>query len=258
MEKATLIKKIEYAYGVLYRIQEMDQQKNSIQTQINFLAGRPSDGMIKRFFRFLGIFFVVCFIVGCISSLIPSIISDLGFGILSLPVDILYNLTGINMSFLVNNAVLLVCAFIAVKYIRYKRKKKEEQFAETDERIAVLQNEYWAVEQERQKFISENGHVINWIPQEYRNLGALSFIKKMLVDGRADTWKEAVNLYHEKKNRDEDRREREEDRRQQRMMYCLHEMGEERRHNDIKKALDMQNESLNHIKSGLGLRSSIT
>ena len=144
------------------------------------------------------------------------------------------------MTFLLEIAVFLGCALIDVKYIKYKRKKKEEQFDAMDERIKTLKNEYSEVEKERQKFISENIHTINWIPQDYRNLDALVFIKKMLVCGRADTWKEAVNLYHEEKSREADRK-------QQLLMYTFSEINASMRNREIKKSLDEQKDILNDI-----------
>jgi len=201
---------------------------------------RPSNGIIKRVFRFLGVYIVIVFITTFIFSLMQPIISLVGFSILDLLVEIIYSLTGIDMSFLLAIAVFLGCAFIDVKYIQYKRKKKEEQFDEMDERIKILNSEYSEIEKERQKFISENMHTINWIPQDYRKLDALAFIKKMLVCGRADTWKEAVNLYHEEKSREADRK-------QQMLMHMFSEINASMRNREIKKSLDEQKNILNDI-----------
>lgn len=240
MEKATLIQNVEYAYRVLFRIQEMEQQENSISMNIQCLAKRPSNGIVKRFFRFLGVYLVVLFIMACFCSLIQPIISLFGFSILDLFLGIIYSLTGIDMTLLLDAVVLFICAVIAVKYIRHKRKKKEEQFAAMDEEIVALKNEYSEVERGRQRFISENIQAINWIPQDYRRLDVLAFIKKMLVDGRADTWKEAVNLYHEKKNEENNRR-------QQMMMHIFSEINADLRNRSIVNSLDRQSDILDNI-----------
>ena len=127
MEKAALIQKVEYAYRVLLRIQELEQQKNTINWELNSLMRRPSNGIIKRVFRFIGVYIVIVFIMTCIFSLMQPIISLLGFSILDLLLGIIYRLTGFDMTFLLEIAVFLGCALIDVKYIKYKRKKKEEQ-----------------------------------------------------------------------------------------------------------------------------------
>ncbi|RRK34925.1 hypothetical protein EBB54_29010 [Schaedlerella arabinosiphila] len=59
---------------------------------------RPSNGIIKRVFRFLGVYIVIVFITTFIFSLMQPIISLVGFSILDLLVEIIYSLTGIDMS----------------------------------------------------------------------------------------------------------------------------------------------------------------
>lgn len=246
MEKATLIQNVEHAYRVLLRTQELEQQENNIKMEIVRLGRRPSNGIIKRFFRFWGVYFVVLIIMTCILSFMQPIISLLGFNILDLLLDIIYSLTGIDMTFFLGFVIFSGCAFLAVKYIRYKRKEKEKQFAAMDERLVVLRNEYSVAQRERQNFISGNIQAIDWIPIDYRNLNALAFIKKLLVDGRADTWKEAVNLYHVKMNQEEDRK-------QQMMMHFFSEANANIRNREIKNSLDRQNEILSNINRKIWL-----
>lgn len=51
------------------------------------------------------------------------------------------------------------------------------------------------------KFVEENIHLIEFLPMQYRDLQAVSFMLLAVANGRADTLKEAINLYEEQLHR---------------------------------------------------------
>lgn len=58
-----------------------------------------------------------------------------------------------------------------------------------------------SIKQIMDDFINQNSHYVEIIPTKYRNLESVSYMYLAAVDGRADTLKEAINLYEEQLHR---------------------------------------------------------
>ena len=57
------------------------------------------------------------------------------------------------------------------------------------------------LEKEKDSFWNANCHVLNFFPEHYRDQLALAYMERVVVTGRADTLKEAINLYEEQLHR---------------------------------------------------------
>ena len=79
---------------------------------------------------------------------------------------------------------------ITQKYEQIHKNQIQPQIKQLQESLSNLHNT--AIE-----FESENKHLIEVLPISYRNIEASSFLFLAIANGRADTLKEAVNLYEE-------------------------------------------------------------
>ena len=144
---------------------------------------------------------------------IPGIIGMIGTGvffiflafvavglILSLFVDISYLLGSISYAILMGIGYLLK---ITGKKLedknneRFKRKIDTEVKPIADEANKKIEK----LKQIMENFVNENLHYIEFIPIKYRNLEAVSYMFIAASNGRADTLKEAINLYEEQLHR---------------------------------------------------------
>ncbi|WP_295747000.1 hypothetical protein [uncultured Limosilactobacillus sp.] len=76
---------------------------------------------------------------------------------------------------------------------------------------------------------------LKMIPQQFRSTTILTIFSNYLQEGRADSWKECVNLYHQEKQFDESRRHYREQEEHNREEQRLHEaeLSEQRRQSDL-------------------------
>ena len=58
-----------------------------------------------------------------------------------------------------------------------------------------------ALRQEQRDYVSRNFDMIRFIPEAYRDRVAIPFMEQVVRNGRADTLKEAINLYEEQLHR---------------------------------------------------------
>ncbi len=101
--------------------------------------------------------------------------------------------------------ICLVIFFIQ-KYLANWLKKNEETYNkkyenEVKPQIEKTQRNTDELTKKAELFISENIHYIEFLPMQYRNLQAVSFMYLAVGNGRADTLKEAINLYEEQLHR---------------------------------------------------------
>ena len=87
-------------------------------------------------------------------------------------------------------------------YCRNKEKKNkqiaEEYFEQVYEPIAQeCEENIKALIKERNTFANENKHIVLFLPQEYRNATAVIYMEQAVRNCRADSLKEAINLYED-------------------------------------------------------------
>ena len=96
--------------------------------------------------------------------------------------------------------------FFASKISKEKENKRNESFQEEAVRYwqttggpAEQSNQQviTRISEERNEFVSKNGSVLEILPPNYRNTFACGFILTSVVNKRADSLKEAINLYEE-------------------------------------------------------------
>lgn len=150
------------------------------------------------------------------SEKVPRIIHDLlkvalVFGCIFLGLVVLVAIFGVKATTfdIITITVLgIVClvAFFIQKYLANWLKKNEEAYNKKYEneikpQIEETQRNTDALTKKAEQFISENIHYIEFLPMQYRNLQAVTFMYLAVGNGRADTLKEAINLYEEQLHR---------------------------------------------------------
>ncbi len=117
-----------------------------------------------------------------------------------------------NPSLFFVNAILILWLIlpIALAYkfwicnsITKKKRKaaREKWYQDNNERYEQAKESVTSLELEKQKYIEENVYVLDAFPEAYRDATAIAYMFKCVRDKRADTLKEAINLYEEQKHR---------------------------------------------------------
>lgn len=107
---------------------------------------------------------------------------------------------------------LLLCLISCFSAVRYKKhcekKNKQEQekaYKYYNEVIEPARREnsksLYSLSREHGDFRRANLHVLNVVPEHYRNNLAVAFMERAVRTGRADTIKEAINLFEEQLHR---------------------------------------------------------
>ena len=92
----------------------------------------------------------------------------------------------------------IISAFVSKKkLIKRAKKEYEELKVTTAERNLELSNEYNTRKQDREQYASENWHHLDFLPKPYQNAHAVAFMLDAVHNLRADTLKEAINLYEQ-------------------------------------------------------------
>ena len=91
-------------------------------------------------------------------------------------------------------------------FSKIRLKQSEATFNNLKVRIALpkiekLEKNISEIVEAGEKFAEKNGHVLKFLPNQYRNLQATSYMLMAVKNGRADTLKEAINLYEEQLHR---------------------------------------------------------
>ena len=90
----------------------------------------------------------------------------------------------------------LACAYFIYKSMPTRQENIAAMKAEEEAQVALApQMEY--LSQEVYRLFNENRDVILPIPRDYRSYDAVVFFESALANGRADSMKEALNLYEE-------------------------------------------------------------
>lgn len=94
--------------------------------------------------------------------------------------------------------ILFIIAKIRMKKVKSDFKERKRRL-DTD--IAEMEKSISDIRKAIDKFVEENQQVLKFLPGQYRNLQATSFMLLAVKNQRADTLKEAINLYEEQLHR---------------------------------------------------------
>lgn len=83
----------------------------------------------------------------------------------------------------------------------YIRKKLGEYSPDSDPQVLQMRAAVGELSKRYESVALSNAAVINALPRDYRYLYAAQFFEQALVNGRADSMKEAVNLFEEDQHR---------------------------------------------------------
>ena len=102
--------------------------------------------------------------------------------------------------FIVYLSIAVVAAFFCKRIFGQKLalgKKECAQLYETVYKQKIQEQEAKVAEvtEATKNFAQENYHLVEFMPPEYRDLQPMSYMLLAVVNGRADTLKEAINLY---------------------------------------------------------------
>lgn len=90
-------------------------------------------------------------------------------------------------------AIIAVCVKLYLNQRARMRKKHEE----TETQIDEMKSQMEEISKEIYRVTTENQELINLMPRDYRYYDAVAFFENALANGRADSMKEAINLYEE-------------------------------------------------------------
>ena len=135
--------------------------------------------------------------------------------------DIIIGLVAFVPFVLAEIALIVIFCLCIAKTKKYN-KIAEQLHAEAEVYKAVemgriveeLEIEVKKIQAELNEFTEKNIHLYECVPAKYRNSRAVSNLYSLVNDGRADTLKEAINMYEEQKHRrqiEDEERERQEE-----------------------------------------------
>ncbi len=101
------------------------------------------------------------------------------------------------LTFLIPAFIASVCILFFSKILAKKAEEKFKKIRETvvQPQIDEAQVRHTELTEALGKYIEDNIHIIEFLPMQYRNLEAVSFMYLAISDGRADSLKEVYNLY---------------------------------------------------------------
>lgn len=126
-----------------------------------------------------------------------------------------YILYGINVLSRIALFVFLPFLFISIPisapisamiYWRSYKKKHADKATQYWKEVATpaiqkIRQQIREIEDERDRFLNEYAYVLDFLPEDYRDVMAVGYMEECIRNLRADTLKEAINLYEEQKHR---------------------------------------------------------
>ena len=96
--------------------------------------------------------------------------------------------------------IISIGGFLGERFFKQKLKKAQQESDELYEtvykqKIQEQEAKVAEVTEATKNFAQENYHLVEFMPPEYRDLQPMSYMLLAVVNGRADTLKEAINLY---------------------------------------------------------------
>ena len=94
----------------------------------------------------------------------------------------------------------------AMIYWRSYKKKYADKATQYWKEVATpaiqkIRQQIREIEDERDRFLNEYAYVLDFLPEDYRDVMAVGYMEECIRNLRADTLKEAINLYEEQKHR---------------------------------------------------------
>ena len=94
----------------------------------------------------------------------------------------------------------------AMIYWRSYKKKHADKATQYWKEVATpaiqkIRQQIREIEDERDRFLNEYAYVLDFLPEDYRDVMAVGYMEECIRNLRADTLKEAINLYEEQKHR---------------------------------------------------------
>lgn len=95
--------------------------------------------------------------------------------------------------------ILAIAGAVAGGFLGHRLKKKllDKKHQSTNQQIDSMKPQMEQISREIYRVTTENQEQINLMPRDYRYYDAVSFFENALTNGRADSLKEAINLYEE-------------------------------------------------------------
>ena len=102
--------------------------------------------------------------------------------------------------------ILVIFLLLVVIVSKAKLRKEEKIYnrkyeLEVEPILCAEQKKLDEMERQVELFAKENFHLVEFLPMQYRNLQAISFMLVAISNGRADSLKEVFNLYEEQLHR---------------------------------------------------------
>lgn len=96
------------------------------------------------------------------------------------------------------SALLKIAILVGAVMLYLKRKARiKNKHEQTEAEINTMMPQMESISQEIYRVTTENQEKINLMPRDYRYYDAVAFFESALANGRADSMKEAINLYEE-------------------------------------------------------------
>lgn len=183
-ERELALEKVNLALPVYEKINELYFAANSLNQQA--LAARADEERVRQNINKrhktdwknmnYGLFFI-------------------GFIIL-IPLMVAVDATLKKMPFV--SALLKIAILVGAVMLYLKRKARiKNKHEQTEAEINTMMPQMESISQEIYRVTTENQEKINLMPRDYRYYDAVAFFESALANGRADSMKEAINLYEE-------------------------------------------------------------
>lgn len=164
---------------------------------------------VGAFITHLSVYILMFILISVLQEFLPYL--------LYLPADIIPFdiLNGLNVLSRIASSVFLTFLFISIPisapisamiYWRSYKKKHANEATQYWKEVATpaiqkIRQQICEIEDERDRFLNEHAYVLDFLPEDYREVMAVGYIEECIRNLRADTLKEAINLYEEQKHR---------------------------------------------------------
>lgn len=213
-----LIEKLGYAVDIMERAEKLGQQLKMMKAPIflnNLLAGRslrPYAGKGPLFFCGLLIFFNF-FVLECqiedtllqnetVILFLYTMMMQMNVGVQIVNFFLLVIEIGLGLGITI--PIVLLLRIISNKYIDKKNESIKKKIEQNKEKLQVaLEQREQLLQRMEQVQMEYNQYVAPWYPAEYSYLSVAQFLYNVVRNGRADSMKEALNLYENWKHQQE-------------------------------------------------------
>jgi large-conductance mechanosensitive channel len=184
-EREKLLLNLEEALSIINRLAGVQQSLNRVRSQYRTTSKNQKVGVIGKIIIGLSVFFSLIMIISGIS----------GFSSMSAESQ------GIGMGVLIVNFVMAIGNVAVVYLIIHAMNKSKNKSINLNNQRIMQNNENLKVQEQavlnelRDIQIVYNERLLNWYPQNYCYVSAVEFFYDSVKNFRADSMKEAINLY---------------------------------------------------------------